>query len=180
VPVEANFLNCLFLSVSVFQQFPIWYNGVVVEETLQRGRKMTDTLIETFTKGETLYWQVAPKAKFRFVKMNPDGSVQMVGGENGYSMGRDARVSDVSKVPFEGTERIGYWATKNLYAEVVVKDLAERFGLTEAVVRKFVTDRPDVFKRVAHGKYEVRDAEADRAFARDRVGDALRPVKRQA
>jgi len=152
----------------------------VVRETSQRGRKMTDTMIETFTKGEALYWRLAPKAKFKFVKMNPDGSVQMVGGENGYSMGRDAKTNDVSKVPFEGTEQIGFWAKQNLYAEVTVGELAERFGLTDAVVRKFVTDRPDVFKRVAHGKYEVRDAEADRAFARDAERVVVKPVKKKA
>lgn len=57
---------------------------------------------------------------------------------------------------------------------------AERFGLTDAVVRKFVTDRPDVFKRVAHGKYEVRDADADRAFARDAERVVVKPVKKKA
>ena len=141
---------------------------------------MVETLVESFVKGQTLYWRVAPKGKFRFVKMNPDGSVQMVGGENGYSMGRDARLTDVSTAPFDGVEQVRYWATKNVYAEVTVGELAERFGLTDAVVRKFVTDRPDVFKRVGHGKYEVRDAEADRAYARGVERETAKPVKKKA
>lgn len=141
---------------------------------------MEATLIETFKKGEVLYWRVAPKAKFKFVKMNSDGSVQMVGGENGYSMGRDAKIADVSTIPFDGVEQVRYWATQNVYTEVTVGELAERFGLTDAVVRKFVIDKPDVFKRVGHGKYEVRDAEADRQHARESEREFVKPVKKKA
>jgi hypothetical protein len=152
----------------------------VVRETTQNGGMMVDTLVETFVKGQTLYWRVAPKGNFRFVKMNADGSVQMVGGENGYSMGRDARLADVSTVPFDGVEQVRYWATLNVYAEVTVAGLAEQFGLTDAIVRKYVTERPDVFKRVGHGKYEVRDAEADRAYARSVERETVKPVKKKA
>lgn len=141
---------------------------------------MIETLDKTFTKGEILYWRIEPKAKFKFVKMNKDGSVQMVGGESGYSIGRDAYLRDVSTVPFDGVEQIRYWATKNIFTEVTVNELAEKFGLTVAVVRKYVTDRPDVFRRIGHGRYEVRDAEEDRRSARTREEPTAKIVKRKA
>jgi len=141
---------------------------------------MNETMERTFTKGEILYWRIAPKAKFKFLKLNKDGSVQMVGGENGYSMGRDAKIEDVSTVPFDGVEQIRYWATKNIFAEVTVNELAEKFGLTVAVVRKYVTDRPDAFRRIGHGKYEVRDAEEDRRSARAQTGTMNQVVKLKA
>ena len=117
---------------------------------------------KTFVKGDTLYWRKEPKAKFKFVKMNKDGSVGLFGGEPGYGMYRDARVDDVSEHPFEGLDQLLHWAGNNLFAEITVPELAALFTLNEPAVRKYVTGRPDVFRRVGHGKYEIRDPKADR------------------
>ena len=125
--------------------------------------------IETFTKGQTLYWRRYPKAKFRFIKMNKDGSVQMAGGESGYNSGRDAVIDEIQTCPFDGLEQINHWAMHNVYVEITVPELAKQFDLKESAVRKFVTNKPDVFKRLNHNKYEVRDAESDRAHARSKT-----------
>lgn len=112
----------------------------------------------TFTKGETVYWAKEPKARFVFVKVNGDGSYQIVGGEDGYSSGRDALAKEVSEVPFEGTDQLLHFAKQetNFAIEVTVVLLAERFTLPMSTVGKFVRDNPQLFRKIGHGKYEVR------------------------
>lgn len=112
----------------------------------------------TFTKGETVYWAKEPKARFVFVKVNGDGSYQIVGGEDGYSSGRDALAKEVSEVPFEGTDQLLHFAKQetNFAIEVTVALLAERFTLPMSTVGKFVRDNPQLFRKIGHGKYEVR------------------------
>lgn len=120
----------------------------------------------TFTKGETVYWAKEPKARFVFVKVNGDGSYQIVGGEDGYSSGRDALAKEVSVVPFEGTDQLLHFAKleTNFAIEVTVALLAERFTLPMSTVGKFVRDNPQLFRKIGHGKYEVRGF-ADQARA---------------
>jgi hypothetical protein len=124
---------------------------------------------ETFTEGQTLYWRRYPKAKFKFIKINKDNSVQMSGGEPGYSSGRDAVTDEIQTFPFDGLEQVNHWAIHNVYVEITVAELAKQFDLKESAVRKFVTDKPDVFKRLSHGKYEVRDPKSDRAHAQSKA-----------
>lgn len=120
----------------------------------------------TFTRGETVYWAKEPKARFVFVKVNGDGSYQIVGGEDGYSSGRDALAKEVSVVPFEGTDQLLHFAKQetNFAIEVTVALLAERFTLPMSTVGKFVRDNPQLFRKIGHGKYEVRGF-ADQARA---------------
>lgn len=112
----------------------------------------------TFTRGDTVYWAKEPKGRFVFVKVNGDGSFQIVGGEDGYSSGRDAIPEQVSVVPFEGTDQLLHFAKQeaNFAVEVTVGFLAERFTLPTSTVGKFVRDNPQLFRKIGHGKYEVR------------------------
>ena len=102
----------------------------------------------TFTRGDTVYWAKEPKGRFVFVKVNGDGSYQIVGGEDGYSSGRDAIPEQVSVVPFEGTDQLLHFAKQeaNFAVEVTVGFLAERFTLPTSTVGKFVRDNPDVVR----------------------------------
>lgn len=120
----------------------------------------------TFNRGDTVYWRKEPKGRFVFVGVNKDGSYQIVGGEEGYRSGRDAHPADVSLVPFEGTDQLVFYAKQeaNFAQEVTVQMLAERFLLPTSTVSKFVRDNPHLFRKVGHGKYEVRGfADAARA-----------------
>jgi hypothetical protein len=112
----------------------------------------------TFNRGDTVYWEKEPKGRFVFVKVNGDGSFQIVGGEDGYSSGRDALAEQVSVVPFEGTDQLLHFAKQetNFALEVTVGLLGERFNLPISTVGKFVRDNPQLFRKIGHGKYEVR------------------------
>ena len=110
------------------------------------------------TRGETVYWAKEPKGKFRFVGINRDGSWHIVGGEPGYSSGRNALVDDVRLTPIQGTEQIGHWAKREdtFAAETTVAEMVERFGLPASTVSKFVRENPQLFRKIGHGRYEVR------------------------
>ena len=54
------------------------------------------------------------------------------------------------------------WAGNNLFAEISSKQLAEAIGASLPTALKIIDGRPDVFRKLARGKWEVRDAVADR------------------
>ena len=112
----------------------------------------------TMERGTTVYWAKMPKGKFTFIGVNKDGSFHIVGGEAGYSSGRDAVPDEVSTAPFQGTDQIEHWAKREdtFAKETTVADMTERFGLPQSTVAKFVRENPQLFRKVGHGKYEVR------------------------
>ena len=61
-----------------------------------------------------------------------------------------------------GRELILSWAKNNVFSEVTVKELAEIGKVSEATARSVIANRPDIFRKSEWGKYEVRDAQADR------------------
>lgn len=135
----------------------------------------------TFTRGETVYWAKQPKARFVFVKVNGDGSYQIVGGEDGYSSGRDALAKEVSVVPFEGTDQLLHYSKQeaNFAQEVTVAMLTERFGLPMSTVGKFVRENPHLFRKIGHGKYEVRGhADEARAMTERKAMRVQRKIKK--
>lgn len=119
----------------------------------------------TYEPGQTLYWSREPGAKFVFVKMNRDGSVQMYGGDKGFGHTRDARPEEVSTSPAANapavvqSDRIGEWAVVNLGAEVTPVGLADDLNLSHWTVRKYLLNHPDLFKRIGRGLYRVRTEE---------------------
>lgn len=124
----------------------------------------------TFNRGDIVYWSKEPKGRFVFVGVNRDGSYHIVGGETGYSNGRNALAEQVSAVPFEGTDQLLFYAKqeKNFAQEVTVAALAERFTLPASTVGRFIRENPHLFRKSGHGKYEVRGfaAEAERTGMR--------------
>lgn len=135
----------------------------------------------TFKRGDTVYWRKEPKGRFVFVGVNKDGSYHIVGGEAGYSSGRNALAEHVSVVPFEGTDQLEFFAKQeaNFAQEVTVAMLAERFTLPTSTVGKFVRENPHLFRKIGHGKYEVRGfADAARAVVERGAMRTQRRVKK--
>jgi hypothetical protein len=135
----------------------------------------------TFTRGDTVYWAKEPKGRFTFVGVNRDGSYHIVGGEDGYRSGRDALPEQVAVVPFEGTDQLLYYAKQeaNFAVEVTVGFLAEKFNLPTSTVGKFVRENPHLFRKIGHGKYEVRGhADEARATAERQAMRTQRKIKK--
>jgi hypothetical protein len=119
----------------------------------------------TYTDGQTLYWSRYPSARFTYRGINADGSVALYGGEKGYGSYRDARPDEVRTQPLEGADQVLHYASTNIFAHVTTSQLAEMFDLKDSAVRKVIADNPHIFRRIARGTYEIRDAEADRSAA---------------
>lgn len=76
---------------------------------------------------------------------------------------RSANVANQSKTKHE---LIDDWCRNNVFAEVTLAELAEIGGCSRGFARKKTIDRPDVFRRISHTKFEIRDPEEDRKVAR--------------
>ena len=59
-------------------------------------------------------------------------------------------------------ESIVRWCSNHIFEEVTLADLERVSGLSVASVRKFIGERPDLFRRLRRGVWEVRDPKADR------------------
>jgi len=57
---------------------------------------------------------------------------------------------------------IDEWCANNIFAEVTIAELAEIGGCSRGFARKKTIDRPDVFRRISHTTYEIRDPQEDR------------------
>ena len=54
------------------------------------------------------------------------------------------------------------WCEDNVFAEVTPQFLMDVSGMSYPTVLKFIGDRPDLFRKLRRGVYEVRDPQADR------------------
>ncbi len=54
------------------------------------------------------------------------------------------------------------WCGNNVFEEVTIADLETVSGLSAPSIRRFITDRPDLFRKLRRGVYEIRDPDADR------------------
>jgi hypothetical protein len=64
--------------------------------------------------------------------------------------------------PFNSMQSALAWAGKNVFAEISSKDLADGIGASLPTALKIIDSRPDIFRKLGRGKWEVRDATADR------------------
>lgn len=55
------------------------------------------------------------------------------------------------------------WAEENVGVEVKVDELADACGVSSSKARSFIQDRPDIFSKVRHGLFYVKDPAAERA-----------------
>ena len=61
---------------------------------------------------------------------------------------------------------IDEWCANNVFAEVTLAQLAEIGNCSRGFARKKTIDRPDVFRRISHTTYEIRDPQEDRKVTR--------------
>jgi hypothetical protein len=54
------------------------------------------------------------------------------------------------------------WCMENRFAEVTIEELMEDSGLSSVSVRNFIKDRPNLFRKLRRGVWEVRDPDADK------------------
>lgn len=123
----------------------------------------------TYETGQRVFWSRVPEGVFTVRGMNPDGSVQLWGGEKGYGGVRDARVTEVSDRPFggaKGDDKVAHWASQNIYEHIRVPELADMLDMPVWAVRRYVLDHPATFRRIERGLYEVRDEADDRAHGK--------------
>ena len=137
------------------------------EPTEELEEPATDALSD-LKEGDLVYHHFMPKAKYKFVKWNADGSAQVWGGEVGHPAYRDWHVDKLSRVPNDDMESILQYASRNLFVETSVDCLVLHLGVSRLNARKVITGRPDIFRRLAFARYEIRDPHADRTA--DKVG----------
>lgn len=61
---------------------------------------------------------------------------------------------------------IDEWCKNNVFAEVTLAQLAEIGNCSRGFARKKTIERPDVFRRISHTIFEIRDPQADRKVTR--------------
>lgn len=128
-----------------------------------------DRPLADLKEGDLVYHHLNPKATFSFVKWNADGSAQVWGGNFGFAAYRDWHTNQLSRMPASEEDLILHWAGENLFQHVTIDRLIQHLGVNRSAVRRVTTDRPDVFRRIERGLFEVRDPRSDRAADKVKV-----------
>jgi len=58
------------------------------------------------------------------------------------------------------------WASERVGEQVKAEGLAQQCGIAYSMAKKIIEDRPDVFRVIKRGLYEIRDPKADREAER--------------
>lgn len=56
------------------------------------------------------------------------------------------------------------WLDANAYKEITTRSLGDALGVTQAVARRLIKDKPQYFKRLNQYKYEVRNYHDERSL----------------
>lgn len=73
------------------------------------------------------------------------------------SMKIERRMTRVEKVA-----SVMKWATENVGTQITLEKLIETGGIAYSMAKKITEDRPDVFRKIKRGLFEIRDPKADR------------------
>jgi hypothetical protein len=79
---------------------------------------------------------------------------------------RNAKWSTESAAKREGWGDLMTYCRDNVYESVTATDLTDACGLSIPTIRKFITDRPDIFRKIQRGLWEIRDPESDRKLSK--------------
>ena len=140
----------------------------LIDEPTDEAEEPETNALSDLKEGDLVYHHFMPRAKYKFVKWNADGSAQVWGGEVGHPAYRDWHVDKLSRVPNNDIESILQYASRNVFVETSVDCLTLHLGVSRANARKAISERPDIFRRLAFARYEIRDPQADRTA--DKVG----------
>ena len=78
----------------------------------------------------------------------------------------EAMLNSVGKTAVKRSEKyqsIVDWTQEHLYEEVTPQTIMDIGGISYPTALKFISDRPDIFRKIKRGVYELRDPQADRA-----------------
>lgn len=78
----------------------------------------------------------------------------------------NAKWSTESAAKREGWGDLMTYCRDNVYESVTATDLTDACGLSIPTIRKFITDRPDIFRKIQRGLWEIRDPESDRKLSK--------------
>lgn len=74
----------------------------------------------------------------------------------------DAAAEDKKLSRADKQARALKWASENVGKEVTIETLMQECDVAYSMAKKLTQDRPDVFRNVKRGKYQIRDPKADR------------------
>lgn len=77
----------------------------------------------------------------------------------------ESMLNNTEKIPVRRSEKyqsIVDWTQDNLYEEVTPQTIMEVGNISYPTALKFISDHPDIFRKVRRGVYELRDPVADR------------------
>lgn len=77
-------------------------------------------------------------------------------------------MEDAGRTPVKRVEKyqsIIDWTQEHLYEQVTPQDIMDIGDISYPTALKFIGDRPDIFRKIKRGLYELRDPQADRAKA---------------
>lgn len=105
---------------------------------------------------------IAAHGRPNWVAYVPQHVRQQVMSEDLAELLMGARWSDGALTKQDRHEMILDWCEENTFAEVTIEQLQGVSGLSPSSVRNLITDRPDVFRKLRRGVWEVRDPKSDR------------------
>ena len=109
---------------------------------------------------------IATYGRLLWVAHIPKSTRDAVPVETMRELVRNAKWSTESAAKREGWGDLIMFCRENIYESVTVNDLTEACGLSIPTLRKFIADRPDIFRKIQRGLWEIRDPESDRALAK--------------
>jgi len=91
---------------------------------------------------------------------------RMVPAEMLTAMIEQTRKGAVPEKRADKYEAIYTWAAERIFEQVSPKDIMEVGGISYPTALKLIENRPDIFRKVKNGVYEIRDPHEDRKLAK--------------
>jgi hypothetical protein len=85
--------------------------------------------------------------------------------DNATEMKAERRMSRVEKV-----NSVLAWASNNVSKQITLQDLIHETDIAYSMAKKITEDRPDVFRKIKRGLFEIRDPKADRDAEKTSAG----------
>lgn len=71
----------------------------------------------------------------------------------------------------EKVESVHKWAASNVGKQITLQSLIEESDIAYSMAKKITEDRPDIFRKVKRGLFEIRDPKADREADKTSAAD---------
>jgi hypothetical protein len=144
-----------------------------VEEISKEYKRNVEALIAKY--GQLALWGAAPSEEVRYVtELSRARYVILANPDDPSALRRHALPSRIiAELGFESTverperradkyKKIVDWCAENVYHQVTAEQIGEIGDFSYPTALKLIKERPDLFRLVKRGVYEVRDPVADR------------------